>query len=324
MELFQYIEEIGRVAAAPLIGYPGLRLKGIKAETCFRNPKQHAEIVKFVTERFELDIALPLLDLTVEAEALGAESKFGEYDSPLIEKHLSPESIDLSIEVNPTKTGRLPLMIETARIMAQEIKNVPIGFYVTGPLTLASQTIGAQRLMKDMVKQEPYVHELIELATRLCIDYSLALEEAGVDFLVVAEPLSSLISPTHFREYSKPYLIEMAGETNKDIVLHICGRANKILEDMVNIGMRGISIDQNISLEEAAEVTPEEVLIFGNYPPLNLAFKKPQEIKKEVDEMLKPVAGLGNIVACTGCDVPSFVPPQNIEAFVDGVKSFTP
>ncbi len=324
MELFRYVEDIGRIAAAPLIGYPGLRLKGVKAEECFRNPKRHAEVVKFVTERFELDLALPLLDLTAEAEALGAKSKFGEYDSPLIKRHLLPESIDLSMEIDPKRAGRLPLMIETARIMAQEIKNVPLGFYVTGPLTMASQTIGAQRLMKDMAKQEPYVHELIELTTRLCIDYSLELEKAGVDFLVVAEPLSSLISPAHFREYSKPYLIEVAGETNRDMVLHICGRANKILEDMVSIGMRGISIDQNISLEEAVEVAPEEVLIFGNYPPLNLAFKKPQEIKKEVDGMLKPVAGQSNIVACTGCDVPSFAPSSNIEAFVDAVKSFVP
>jgi uroporphyrinogen-III decarboxylase len=63
------------------------------------------------------------------------------------------------------------------------------------------------------------------------------------------------------------------------------------------------------------------MLIFGNYNPVNLLLKSPEEIKSDVLEMLEPVMHDRRVVASTGCDVPSAAPIENIKAFIQASKS---
>jgi uroporphyrinogen-III decarboxylase len=90
---------------------------------------------------------------------------------------------------------------------------------------------------------------------------------------------------------------------------------------MVETGVAGISLDQNVALPDAARMVPTDVLVSGNYPPANLAIENPGTVRANVQRMLSAVSAGDNIVASTGCDIPSTTPPEIVQAFVQAAKS---
>jgi MtaA/CmuA family methyltransferase len=213
-------------------------------------------------------------------------------------------------------------MVETARLIEAQISEVPVGFYVTGPFTLAGQIVGVQSLLMGMFKNPSGLLELLKSCTGTVVDYANQLKEAEIDFLVIADPTSSLISKRQFDDFSKPALARVVNAFSNDSVLHICGRSGHLLKQMVDTGAKGLSLDDNVKLTDATASVPKDVVIMGNYSPTKLAYESPETIRTEVRRMLDPLNGNGNVVASTGCDISASTPPANIHAFMRAVKTY--
>jgi uroporphyrinogen decarboxylase len=320
MSLYEYFSSLGRFGVVPILGYAGLRSQGITAKECFLNPEAHAKTVVASVEQFEPDAALPLLDLTVEAESYGLKPTFKTYDAPEIRSFLTIESASAIEPARPEST-RIALMIQTARLLSMRVATVPKGFFTIGPFTLAGQVVGVQQLLIATVKSKAAVRSLIENCTRIVADYARLLEQTGIDFLVMADPTSGLISVKDFQEFAKAPIEQVVKSVSKELVLHICGRSGHLLEQMVETGVAGISLDQNVALADAAGRVPDDVLVFGNYPPTNLPIEAPSTVHANVQQMLSAVSSRQNVVASTGCDIPSTTPPEVVQAFVKAAKS---
>jgi uroporphyrinogen decarboxylase len=310
-----------RIAAAPILGYPGVRAKGLDAQKCLIDPRLHADVIEYNQRHFGTDAALPLLDLTVEAEGFGMSPLFGETDAPSMRSHqnLSESLLAAGAPTPP----RMSNMTEAARLMSREITDVPKGFFITGPFTIAGQIIGLTELLRGVVRQRPEIVDLLENCTKTSIAYAKALDATGIDFLVMAEPTSSLISLAQFENYSKKYIARVRESVSRGIILHICGRSGHLLQAMSETGVAGVSLDQNVAMSDAVKAIPEDMLILGNYPPMNILFENPDQIKANVLDMLSPVGDASNVVASTGCDIPAMASAENIEAFVYATKTFT-
>jgi uroporphyrinogen decarboxylase len=318
--VLRYFNSMDRMGVAPILAYPGVKAKGLSTRDCLLDPRLHADVVEFNLQRFGPDVALPLLDLTVEAEGFGVVPHFDEFDAPSVWDHLHLED-SLSASHAPA-SDRLSTMVEAAKIISHEVKGIPKGFYITGPFTIASEVIGIEELLRGVRRGSPKIGELLERCTEASLAYARALDATSIDFLVMAEPTSSLVSLAHFEKYSKQLVARVRSTVSKDIILHICGRSGHLLRAMVETGVAGISLDQNVNLLDAVKAVPSDVLVLGNYSPVDLALENPDQVKVNVSKMLYPVADARNVVASTGCDIPSTAPPENIEAFVNTAKSF--
>ena len=321
MPIFDYFKSLGRRGAVPILGYPGLVAENVTAEQCLRNPKLHAQVVRSNLERYQPDVALPLLDLTVEAESFGIVSVFKDRDAPQISAHRRIEDI---VSSQVTAPNRMCLMVETARIVSNQVEDVPNGSFIIGPFTLAGQLIGVYALLRGLFNNPNPLLALIEACTQRVVDYAIHLEDAGVDFHVMADPTSSLMSPRQFDDFAKLPIARVVKSTNKEMVLHICGQSGHLLKQMVEAGVAAISLDEHVNLKDAVTAVPKNVLIFGNYPPTSVLLKKPDTIGAEVKEMLSTVATAENVVASTGCDIRASAPAENIEAFINTAKVFKP
>ena len=144
-----------------------------------------------------------------------------------------------------------------------------------------------------------------------------------MDFLVIADPTSSLISPKQFDEFAKTQLMEVTRAFSGDTVLHICGRSGHLLKQMAETGAAGLSLDENVKLTDAIHSVPKNVVIFGNYSPTRLGYEKPNVIQTEVKEMLSTVNGSRQVVASTGCDISASTPEINIQTFIQTAKSYS-
>ncbi|MEM2153969.1 MAG: uroporphyrinogen decarboxylase family protein [Nitrososphaeria archaeon] len=311
--LKEYFKNFERFPVVPILGYPALPSLKISTQECLLDPEKHFNVAKYIFQEYKIDSILTLLDLTVEAEALGARVKYAEYEAPQIIEHVQ--------EPCYRETEKMKAYVKTVRMLKVFSNDVPVGAYITGPYTAAGQTIGIEKLVLLSHRQEEKAKVVLEKVTETVKDYAKKLEEVGVDYIIIAEPTSSLLSKENFKKHSKPYLKNLTKELKTETILHICGKSKHLLEEVPDTGVAGISVDQNIPLYEAATILKKDFLIFGNYPPANLANEHPKTIKENVEKMLNQVQDKENIVASTGCDIPAKTPPENIKTFIQAVKS---
>jgi len=318
MALSEHFSALDHAGVVPILGYPGLNSEGATVKECLLNPELHAKIIRKTLDHFHPDAALPLLDLTVEAEAYGLKAEYSEREPP----HLR-SCIPLKCWVDEKPDGsRIPLMVETARLSSSQISEVPVGFYVTGPFTLAGQIVGIQNLFMGLIKDQDNVLNLVRSCTTTIVDYTKQLKETGLDFLVIADPTPSLLSPKQFNDFAKTPLAKVVDAFSGDSILHMCGRSGHLLKQMAETGVTGVSIDENIKLSTAVNSLPSSMVILGNYSPTKLAFEKPDEIRTEVREMLSTVDREAQVVASTGCDISASTPEVNIHTFIQTVKTY--
>ena len=196
--LRDYFRSLDRFGVVPILGYAGLGKMEVTSQQCLLDPRLHADLTGNNQLHFHSDAILPLLDLTVEAECYGIKPVFKDRDAPEIRTFLPLDNL-----VNPEQSGthdnRTSIMVEAARLISREARGVPTGFFITGPFTLAGQIIGVQKLMTAILQPQAAVSTLLESCTNTVVSYAKRLEDTGVNFLVMADPTSTMISPA-FRE----------------------------------------------------------------------------------------------------------------------------
>jgi uroporphyrinogen decarboxylase len=73
--------EKGHRLVAPLMGFPGIRLTGCSIKLAQQNVGEHFGVLRALHETFSPDMLFPLMDLSVEANALGRYTLFPSDDS---------------------------------------------------------------------------------------------------------------------------------------------------------------------------------------------------------------------------------------------------
>ena len=222
MKLRDNFQSLQRFGVAPILGYAGLKSAGLTAPQCLNDSKLHAQLILNNSLKFEPDAVYALMDLTVEAESYGVRPMLKDYDPPEIRTHLSIE--DATNRPGTGLTSRMSSMLDTAKEVSQKL-DVPVGFFLTGPFTMAGQIVGVQQLLLGMMRTPKKIEKLIERCTAIIVDYAKLYDETEIDFLIMADMSSSLISPKQFEQFGKPPITHVVKSVSKDIVLHICRRA---------------------------------------------------------------------------------------------------
>src|SRR5690242_715656 len=91
MQFLNRVKNAGRRLNAPLIGFPGLPLTNSTVRQNLNDPDLQFRTLKALHGRFDFDIVFPMMDLTVEAEALGAEIDWETDENPSVRGILIPD-----------------------------------------------------------------------------------------------------------------------------------------------------------------------------------------------------------------------------------------
>ncbi|MDZ7836580.1 MAG: uroporphyrinogen decarboxylase family protein [Actinomycetota bacterium] len=130
----QYYQQ-GKRLVAPLLGFPGVELTGSNIKLAQQNFGEHYRAIKKLVDRFEPDLIFPLMDLSVEANALGRYTMFPQEDSATVPKReFDPEQIEKLKSVNISFDSRVLSYVETMKLMSVGLPSRVIrGAYITGP-----------------------------------------------------------------------------------------------------------------------------------------------------------------------------------------------
>ena len=120
-----------------------------------------------------------------------------------------------------------------------------------------------------------------------------------------------------------PYLQRYTKSLTVPATLHICGRANHLVELMCKTGVTGLSLDSPTDITRIKDKVPPDIIILGNLAPVDvLMMKKPDEVREATLGLLRAMEDVPNFGLLSGCDLPVGTPMENIEAMINTVKEY--
>jgi uroporphyrinogen decarboxylase len=135
------------------------------------------------------------------------------------------------------------------------------------------------------------------------------------------------MSPETWRRFIKPGLAKMferVKKSGKVVALHSCGDINKILGDLIDIGL---DIYQTVQpeiydLKKLKAEYGKSLSFWGGISTQRLLpFAKPEEVKATVKDTISILSNYGGYIASPTHQVPADVPPENIIALVEALKN---
>ena len=301
----------------PLLGAPGARMTGTTLKENLTNAEIQFSSLTKLMEEFQPDGIFFMMDLTVEAEALGLEVGFPEDDNPYVKEHPIKGPDELSSVVNSWSgiSGRMGVFAEVADKMARELPGKR-GSYVIGPLSLAGELVGVTDLCMKLIEDPAFAESVIDFCSRVVSEYSRALIDHGADMIAVLEPTAVLLSKRQFKRFVLPYFERLRSDLSKPLIYHICGDTEHIVEPMGASGAYGLSLDSMVDLKAVAEKIPEDVFLIGNIDPVKVFLQSnEEEVERETAKLLEKMKAVPNFILSSGCDIPLETPPENISAF---------
>ena len=260
----------------------------------------------------------------MEASALGLPVRFPLEETPSVEAHLvkSKDDLDKFRKIDILGDGRVIVYLETLKHMRAAFP-CPVGAYVIGPLTLSGLLMGANQLAIKSILEPDFFEEVLEFSHQVVMRYAQALRENGADSTMALDPTAVIFGPQQFRQTISRFYREMVGILDDvEITLHVCGNTFHLLEEMVDSGVTGLSLDSLVDMREASQVTGEDILLMGNVSPVKMLFGSPQEVYDETWDLLESMRDFPPFILSTGCDLPQDVPLENIDAFFQAGRNW--
>lgn len=318
-------EAVDRVPWVPFVGVHAGKLKGHSAQDVLTDGDKLFESLLAANELYSPDGQPVVFDLQIEAEILGCDLLWVEDSPPSVISHPLAESTDLAGLVLPTaENGRLPMILDVMRKMKTAVgEHTALYGLVTGPFTLAAHLRGTEMFM-DTILNDAFVHELLAFCqdvTNRMVDLYV---EAGMDVIAVVDPMISQIGPRHFNQFCTEIFTDVythIREKGAYSAFFVCGDATKNMPNMCETGPDCISIDENVDLVYAKEITDEYNIAIGGNIPLTttMLLGTQQDNMKCAVDLLESVDS-HNFILSPGCDMPYDTPVENVVGIAEALR----
>ncbi|WP_409969963.1 uroporphyrinogen decarboxylase family protein [Bengtsoniella intestinalis] len=312
----------------PFAGVHAGQLKGYSAMEMLQNADYIVESLKETYKLYMPDGLPVIFDLQVEAEILGCELLWARDNPPSVVSHplAGTTEIPCLCTLPTAESGRLPMILDAMRRTKAELgDDVALYGLICGPFTLASHLRGTDIFM-DMMTNKPYVKALMEFCGQVSCRMAELYIEAGMDIVAVVDPLVSQVSPkmiANLLSDSFTAVFDYIRSKGAFSSFFVCGNATKQIEVMCKMRPDGISIDENVNLAAAKEVSDQYNITMGGNIPLTttMLHGNQQDNMKAVIDLIDSVADKTNFIVSPGCDMPYDTPKENTVACAQAVKN---
>ena len=331
MIMHKWLEEVINSPAKkpmPVLSFPCVQLLGINVQELISSSHLQSKGMKAVADRVDSLAAVSFMDLSLEAEAFGAKVKFSDMEVPTVTGTLI-EDMEAAekLQIPALDSGRLGIYIDGIKKAATLITDRPVFAGVIGPFSLTGRLVDVNKAMLYCKKNPQLLHTVLRKTTDFLIEYAKAYRAAGANGMVMAEPLTGMLSPKLAEEFSEPYVKEIAAAVKSEdflVIYHNCGNATiKMADSIKRTGCDAYHFGNAIDLETMLGIFPKDIIVMGNVDPAQqFTNGTPESIAEATRDLLKGCASHSNFVISSGCDIPPTAKWDNIDAFFNTVKDF--
>ncbi len=313
----------------PILSFPCISLMGITVKELINDPELQAKGMKLVADNVDSAASVSMMDLSVEAEAFGATVRVSDYEVPTVTGALVTcyEEAE-SLAVPAVGTGRTGLYVEAIRKAAALITDRPVFAGIIGPFSLAGRLMDVTEALINCYTEPEMVKLTMEKATAFLINYANAYKAAGANGIVIAEPLTGLLSPDLAEEFSEPYVRQLVEAVQTDdflVIYHNCGdNTIQMIDSILRVGASAYHFGNSISMPEMMTHIPADTIAMGNIDPsAQFCNGTPESIRKATLDLMEECCDkYPNFIISSGCDIPPMSKWENIHAYFSAVSDF--
>ena len=229
-----------------------------------------------------------------------------------------------ALRVPEVGEGRTQIYIDAAKGAKERITDRPVLAGIIGPFSLAGRLMDVSEALVNCIADEDFVHAALRKTTAFLVAYAKAYKAAGADGIVMAEPLSGLLSPALEAEFSAPYVKEIIDAVQDDhfiVIYHNCGPNTPLMmESLYANGAAAYHFGDAVDLLPFLEGMPADRPICGNISPSDQFLNgTPESMYAATKALIDACGAHKNFVLSSGCDIPPAAKWDNIDAFFAAV-----
>jgi MtaA/CmuA family methyltransferase len=280
------------------------------------------ELARANYEILEYDIIMPIFSVVIESFALGCKVKWGRPDMmPQITGKLWKDYGDIIIDPHFMDNDAVIAALDCISRLKRNYPDIAIAGKVFGPWTLSYHFFGVEDFLIKTITNPPEVHDILKKLTEVTLKFADAQIEAGADIITVADHATKdLCGPVAYRDFLMPIHSTLAEEINAPVMLHICGDTLDRIEYIAQTGLSSFHFESKVDACKAVEAAAGRIALIGNINnPSTLLFKKPEDVRKEVQYAIK----CGLDIIGPECAVPLNTPLENLKEIAVAAREFT-
>jgi uroporphyrinogen decarboxylase len=292
------------------------------------DPRLIARCMGEAAERYDLDGIFVDIDTATLAGAAGVPVDFPE-DNPARAHGSCLPALEAVRDLEPVDISHNPRIQIWTEAVAILVRDYGHAIFIRGncdqsPFSLAGSMRGLDQWLMDIASHEDddLVHRLLEYCTGLTCQFLKLMAGTGAHMLSNGDSPAGpdMLSPRLYGTYALPYerrVSECSHELGLPYLLHICGKTDRILREMMDIGADALEIDFKTNLQLAHDVFKDKVTFVGNIDPSEiLARGTPELVKLRTEELLNTFADTPRFVLNSGCALPADTPSENVRAML--------
>ena len=311
--------------AMPVLSFPSIQLMGISVKQLISSAESQAQGMKLIADRVDASASVSLMDLSVEAEAFGSTIRVSDDEVPTVIGAIVTDMDEAeALQIPAVGTARTGIYVDAIRKASELITDRPVFAGIVGPYSLAGRLLDVSEIMILCYEDPDMVNLVMEKTTAFLINYINAYKEAGANGVVMAEPLTGMLSPALAEKFSAPYvkkIVDAVQDEDFIVVYHNCGNNVLLMADaIVSCGAAAYHFGNAIDLAEMIPHIPADCLVMGNVDPASeICNGTPESVKKATHKVMDACGYAPNFCISSGCDIPPMSPWENIDAFFEAV-----
>ena len=304
------------------------RKAGVSMREYRNDPEAVARVHMQAVETYGYDGVLVDIDTATLAGAVGVPVDLPD-DAPA----RCPDALLRSLddvrslpEPDVSRYRGVQVWLEAVRLLKSQFGNEIFvrGICDQAPFSLASMMRGPAAWLMDLMEEENEEHALalLDYCTEATAQFIRLMAEAGADMVSNGDSPAGpdLASPRLYSRFALAWekrIVELAQRLGMPYALHICGKTDRILDEMVSTGADALEFDSKTDARRARETLGGKGTFIGNVDPnAVLALGDPGLVERTTRELLDVFAGTPRFILNAGCAIPATTPPENLRAMI--------
>lgn len=330
------LEKLDRVPMALIIDSPWIPgYLGLKHLDFYLDPELWFQSHLKIHQEYPEIIFVPSwwmeYGMAAEPSALGAKIKFWPDNTPSEDHTLYRiEDMDNFPEYEVEADAFMALTLHRIKMQRQRIFDhgyiLPLATS-RGPMCTAGFVRSTTEFMMDLVERPEWAHKLLDLCTRLIIDWLKAQAKAmgpTVEGIFLLDDIVGFVNEEHYLEFAHPCLKRICEAFPKDWVkiYHNDASIKACLDHLPDAGFQVLNWGKQTDITEVKARVGGRMCLMGNVNPLEVGVRgTPAEVRAATLDVLEKSGGEGIILSVGGGTSPG-MPRQNIRAMLDALNEF--
>jgi len=272
---------------------------------------------------FGIDQLSCISDPYRETQGFGSEIEYVK-DGPPHSTHplCADKNLSLLSKPDPLRSARMLDRIKAVEAY-QERRGAEYSIlgWIEGPAAEAADLRDVGVFLMDIMEDEAFACELMDLCIDVGIQFARAQVRAGADTIGIGDAIASQISPDIYERLIQPRekkLVKAIQDIGGYVKLHICGNITHLLPGIADLGVDVLDVDHMVAVPRVRDAVGDRVVIAGNIDPASgVLGGTPSSIRHTV---LRTYEEAGNpYMVNGGCEIPSGTPAENLRALCEPV-----